>query len=113
MGTEVEQEVSEEIQVVLEASVVVLVVLADMVDRVQEVKQEELEASVELVAPVEVMETRKEQNTENNARNSFNLQNMFLALMIHCRDSVSVPMCSDSPTSSSFFEISGNIYICV
>lgn len=84
-----------------------------MVDKVQEAKQGELEDLVVLavlVVQVEAMETRKEQNTENNDRNSFNLQNMFLALMIHCRDSVSVPAYGDSPTSSSF-EILGDIYI--
>lgn len=116
VDTEAVQEALEEIQVLQEASGEELEVQADMVDKVQEAKQGEQEDSVVLavlvvlVVQVEAMETRKEQNTENNARNSFNLQNMFLALMIHCRDSVSVPAYGDSPTSSSF-EILGDIYI--
>lgn len=121
MDTEEAQEVLEEILVLQGDSEEELEVQVDMVDKVQEAKQEELEDSVVLavlavlavlVVQVEATGTRKEQNTENNSRNSFNLQNMFLALMIHCRDSVSVPVYGDSPTSSSF-EILGDIYICV
>ena len=111
MDTEVDQAVLEETQVLQAALEEELEVQAVTEDKVLEVKQEELVDLVVLVVQavlVEATETRKEQSTKRNARNSYNLQNMFLALMIHCRDSVSV-LRGDSPTSSSF-EILGDIY---